>query len=156
MSDLVNKRTIKLLAIIFLIFYLYKNNFVLVNSDFSYSYADKMEAVNYAKRYLNNQNYALESIGGCQRFGGYRYLFAKNIYKPVSSYIDPYFGWLYAYSDVTFKPEIVVLLSLIDKRFDYNLKNNLETDTQKFLGGYTLIDSKSIDNINIYILKPRL
>lgn len=127
----------------------------LLSSSPSYSYKDKIEAINFVKQNIKNQSYVLEALGECTRFEGYRYLFEYYIGGPDKSYMDSYFGWLYPESIKYVVPQRIVLLSLIDPRYENELVEKWEETKLNFLSGYNIIAEKSFNNIKVFILSSK-
>lgn len=124
----------------------------LLTSRYSFSYREKVKALEFIRENLKGKPYSLEAIGGCQRFGGYRYLAEYFVGRPLSSYMDSYFDWIYKNSDKS-KSNITVLLSLIDTRNSQTLLENLMEDKLKILGTSSTIAKYKSGRIDVYILK---
>lgn len=124
----------------------------LFSANSSYSYHDKLEAINFVKQNIGNKSYTLEALGECPRFEGYRYLFEYYFKTPDKSYMDSYFGWLYPESIKYVVPQRIVLLSLIDPRYKNELVEKWEETKLDFLAGYNIIAEKSFNNIKVFIL----
>lgn len=127
----------------------------LLSASYSFSFDDKMKSIQFAKRYIDNRNYSLESVGECPRYGGYRYLFGHFIHQPVHSYMDSYFSWLYQDTLTGNKPEYIVLLSLIDPRDSENMISKWEQEKMQFLENYSIVAENNFGMIKEYILVPK-
>lgn len=111
---------VKLIVPVIILIIAVNNITIFLNAKLSYSFKDKVEAINYSKNYVDNNNFSLEAIGDCGRFGGYRYLYEYYGKIPGSSYMDPYFSWLYGAKKQD-KFHRSIFFSLIDNREVENL-----------------------------------
>ena len=76
----------------------------------SYGFKNKNEAVLYSVEQVEGQDFYLESLGSCFRYG-YRYLFSLHGHEPTVSYMDYLLaGWLYPKKPVEKKPETGVII----------------------------------------------
>lgn len=124
----------------------------LLFSNSSYSYKDKVEAINFVRQNLFNKNYSLEALGECPRFEGYRYLFEYFIKTPDKSYMDSYFGWLYKTNGKSNSK--VVLLSLIDPRDIPENISKWEKEKINFISENRIITESRYGRIHVLILEP--
>ncbi|MCM8787385.1 MAG: glycosyltransferase family 39 protein [Candidatus Omnitrophica bacterium] len=106
-DKLLNKSRVSGSAIILLFIIL--NLVKLTKTYHSYGFKLKNEAVKWA---INNTktDFSLESLSGCFRYNGYRYLFLLNGKEPVKSFIDQNFFWLYDKLPAEIHPPIVVIM----------------------------------------------
>lgn len=75
----------------------------------------KREAIEYAAAKVGSDDFSLDSLSSCLKYGGYRYLFAVFGREPVKSYVDPNFSYLYGPTPVAAKhPKTVVAFVLHD------------------------------------------
>lgn len=138
-----------------LIVFIFINILALLTSSNSFSYKDKINALNYAGKYLKNTNYSLEALGECPRFGGYRYLSEYVIGRPVNSYMDSYFSWLYLESLSPVKSDKILLLSLIDTRMPRDKISHWEEIKLNYLNVNEVIDYKKFGDIAVYLLSTK-
>lgn len=146
----------KLVILPFIFLFLILNIATLLTSTFSYSYKDKMTAIKFARKYISGENYTLEAVGDCPRFGGYRYLFSHFIDRPAHSYMDSYFGWLYPdqIEDIS-KDYLIVLLSMIDARDKKENIKRWEEEKLRFLKEYDVVRKGRFGKIQLFILAPQ-
>lgn len=130
------------------------NLLTLFTSSFSYSYKDKIAAINFAKKYIQGDDYSLEALGECPRFGGYRYLFEYFVGVPIYSYMDSYFAWLYPDKIFDRRPVKTVLLSMIDSRDRAESIAKWEEIKLRFLEELDIVAEKKFDRIKVFILTP--
>ncbi|MBI3379836.1 glycosyltransferase family 39 protein [Candidatus Gottesmanbacteria bacterium] len=141
-------------------FFILLNFISMLNASYSYSYANKLAAINFAKNNLAGKRYSLEALGECPRFGGYRYLFEYYFKKPHSSYMDSYFAWLYgnkSENDFSIYKEgkNIVLLSLIDSRMDQESISKWEKIKLPYLIDYNIIKEQRFGRIEVFILASK-
>jgi len=55
----------------------------------------KRQLIGWSAKQIGDDQYSLDSVGSCYKFEGYRYLFTAFFKPPITSYVDPYFSWLY-------------------------------------------------------------
>lgn len=127
----------------------------LLTATYDYSYKDKMEIINFAKKYITGNKYALEAIGDCPRYGGYRYLFDHYIKPPVSSYMDPYFAWVYEDTLEKSKVDYIVLLYLPDPRDTDDKIIQFEEQKRKWISENNMIAAEKIGAAQVYIFTPK-
>lgn len=149
-----NKEHGKLVMAPIIILFIGLNLLTLFTAKFSYSFEEKSAAINFAKQVIGKREYSLEALGECTRYGGYRYLFEHNIRKPVSSYMDSYFSWLYKEDTHNRKPSAIVLLSMIDPRDKEENIAKWEEIKLQFIKTYKIEIEKRIGNIRVFILTP--
>ena len=125
------------------------NIIIFLNAKMSYSFQDKLEAINYSKNYVDNDNFALEALGDCGRFGGYRYLFEYFGKIPGSSYMDPYFSWIYG-DKKTDKFPRSIYFSLIDNR---EVENLPKWQSQKETLEKSVIQERQFGKIHVLVVK---
>lgn len=113
----------------------------------SYPYLEKVSAISYAKDYIERENFNLEALGDCPKYGGYRYLFEYFGKKPGSSYMDLHFSWLYGEGKKIIYPKTVTF-STIDEREGDRAKiwKEEEEKLQK-----NVIAKKQFGNIRVYV-----
>lgn len=121
----------------------------------SYSYPDKLETMRFVKNYALENNYTLEALGNCPRFGGYRYLFEYFVGTPKHSYMDSYFEWLYPKVSAKEESGKTVLLSLIDSRDKAENIKRWEEEKFKFLGEFGIVAKERFGKIQVFILDKR-
>jgi len=141
----------KYIVIPFTCFFIINNLLSLFTSSFSFSYKDKKNVLSYVKNELKGDNYDLEAIGDCARFGGYRYLFERFVGVPAHSYMDSYFSWLY-YDNSIQLPSRIVLLSLIDYRNNKEIVSFWETKKLEYLSQSNMIAKQKFGDIQVFIL----
>lgn len=73
--------------------------------------AIKREAVEWTKGQLNGREFELDSLSGCSRYNGVRYLFFLENMEPAKSFVDQDLSWLYPSYDEQSKPEYLVTFS---------------------------------------------
>lgn len=122
---------------------------IFLSAQMSFSFKDKVEAINFSKNYLDNYNFSLEALGDCGRFGGYRYLFEYFGKIPGSSYMDPYFSWLYGEKKQAKFPRSI-FFSLIDNREEENL---YKWQSQKAALEKRVIQKRQFGKIDVLIVK---
>lgn len=132
------------------------NSMTLATASMSYSYKDKMDAISFAQPYIKGHTYRLEAVGGCARYGGYRYLFSQSAGPPVHSYMDSYFAWLYPEEATGQQAQRVVLLSLTDSRQEASLLRQSHEEKLQFLMQYNVLSSKTFGRIQVYILEDTI
>lgn len=145
----------RLIVYFILILFLILNSATLLTAKSSYSFADKLETLSFSKKYLTSENYSLEALGECPRFGGYRYLYEHFVSRPLSSYMDSYFSWIYQDKKTFEKPGKIVLLSLIDTRLSDGLVVKWQEAKLRFLTDYNILAIKRIGKIHLYLLSPK-
>lgn len=93
----------------------------LVRAENVIGYKHKVSAVNYAIDRLRGKDFALESLGSCYKWGGWRYLFAYLGQEPVKSYTDHNYFWLYDKPPARDHPDwlIVMVTSEIDESAEF-------------------------------------
>lgn len=121
----------------------------------TFSYPEKIQAVQYVNDSIGNTSYILEAVGECEKFGGYRYLFDHYFRPPQQSYMDPYFSWLYSKTQHKVNNPPVVLLSLIDPRSPFSNVGKIEEEKLKYLTDYTQLQTEKFNSIYVYILAPK-
>lgn len=106
----------KILVLVFLLIFIISNLKTTLRATSSYGFKNKNEAVLYAVEQVRGQDFYLQSLGSCFRWG-YRYLFWLNKHEPVISFMDYLLaGWLYPKIEVKEKPKIgVVIVNWEDK-----------------------------------------
>lgn len=114
LSNIFQKK-MKILIPLFLLIFFILNARTFFSSSMSYSFQEKLEAITFASMYVEYNNYELITIGGCSKYGGYRYLFEYFGKRPATSYMDPYFSWIYG-EPTNKNPAKSVVLVLIDDR----------------------------------------
>ena len=77
----------------------------------TYGYQDKESAVKWAIAQTGSADFALDVIGSCFRFNGYRYLFYLYGKEPVKSYVDANFTHLYDQPPAQTHPKLLVVLT---------------------------------------------
>lgn len=120
----------------------------------SYSFKNKLAVLKYSKIYVGERYYSLEALGECPRFAGWRYLYEHFVGKPVHSYMDSYYDWLY-YDRKIGPVDRVVLLSMIDRRIPEDLLAKWQEAKLRFLTEYKIQAEKTLENIQVYILSPK-
>lgn len=104
-----------LLILPFLVLFLMINLNTLFSARMTYSFKDKIEAIQFAAKYTKSEDFDLNVIGDCGIYGGYRYLFEYFGNKPNASYMDQYFAWIYG-NPKHEKASKTVILSFVDPR----------------------------------------
>lgn len=138
-----------------ILLFIFLNLFTLFNSNTSYSFEEKKQAIEFVKNNIPLGNYTLEALGECTRFGGYRYLFDYYFKAPSHSYMDSYFDWLYQYQLKNVKSNNIVLLSLIDPRANNDIISKWEKDKIHYLSSYKLVNEARFGKISVFILAAR-
>ncbi len=128
------------------------NSVSLFSANSSYSYEDKLEAINFVRQNMGSNSYTLEALGECPRFEGYRYLFEYFIKTPDKSYMDSYFGWLYKTDEKSNSK--VVLLSLIDPRDKPENISKWEKEKISLISENRIINESRYGRIHVLILEP--
>ncbi len=98
-----------------IVFYASSNIKTFIAARSNFAHKDKISSINYAKKYVDENNFSLEVLGECSKFGGYRYLMEFFGKRPGSSYMDPYFSWLYG-EPIKEKYPRTIVFSVIDER----------------------------------------
>jgi hypothetical protein len=130
------------------------NFLTLFTASMSYSYSDKIRTIDFVRSNLeNSNNYRLEAVGGCPKYGGYHYLFEHFINKPSISYMDSYYSWLYQNPINNEKVDRIVLLSFIDPRLPLSQNQQFIDERLEFLTSNKSIIEKQFGKITINILK---
>jgi len=142
-------------VLFFMVLFFGLNLATLMTAGNSYSYNSKLAIIDFSKKYVGSDNYSLEALGDCPRFEGWRYLFEYHMGKPVHSYMDSYYDWLYYSKGVSEEPEKIILLSMIDPRSGQEKIAKWEEEKINFLSKYNVITQKLIDNIHVFILTPK-
>lgn len=75
------------------------------------SLAVKQAAAAWAAEQLNGREFELDSLSGCSRYNGVRYLFFLENMEPAKSFIDNDLSWLYPSYDEQSRPEYLVTFS---------------------------------------------
>jgi len=155
-SGLWQKKALEPYIFLFFILFLTVNMITLFTAGNSYSYLKEKETIEFAKKYLQSGNYSLEALGDCPRFAGWRYLFEYYNGRPVSSYMDSYFGWLYQdKKNIPAASENTVLLSMIDSRGGLESIVKWQEEKINFLTKFQITAEKFMDNIHVFVLTPR-
>ena len=137
------------LIILFLILIIAGNNIrIFLTAQMSYSFKEKEEAINFSKNFVDNDNFSLEAIGDCSRFGGYRYLYEYFGRIPGSSYMDPYFSWIYGEKRQNKFPRSI-FFSLIDDREE---KNFQKWQSQKTILEKSVIQERRFGKIHLLVI----
>lgn len=89
------KGLLKGVALGFAILFVSYNTWSAMDMKNSFGLEKKKELIDWVEKEAAGYSYNLDSLGTCHRFEGYRYLFEIYYKPPVSSYMDPYFDWLY-------------------------------------------------------------
>lgn len=131
------------------------NLFTLFTAKYSFSYKDKISAINFVKSSLYGEKYSLEALGECPRFGGFRYLFEYKFTVPLHSYMDSYFAWLYPDMVKDNSSGRIVLLSLIDDRMRADLIAHWEIEKTRLLSSFNLVADRRFGKIHVLILSPK-
>ena len=155
LSYLLQKKQGYQTVLFFMVLFFGLNLATLMTAGNSYSYNSKLAIIDFSKKYVGSDNYSLEALGDCPRFEGWRYLFEYHIGKPVHSYMDSYYDWLYYSKGVSEEPEKIILLSMIDPRSGQEKIAKWEEEKINFLSKYNVITQKLIDNIHVFILTPK-
>ena len=121
----------------------------------TFQYREKIQMIHYVKENVGNKPYILQAIGGCEKFGGYRYLFDYYHKTPQSSYMDSYFSWLYSQKESSANDPSLVLLSLIDPRSTFSEISGWEEEKLKYLADYDVVNQRKFNSIYVYILSPK-
>lgn len=153
LSKLWNLAQGRISVLFLLLVYVSINSVSLLSARFSFSYKEKLELINQLKPNLSGSSYALEAVGGCPRYGGYRYLFEHFLPPPTNSYMDSYFGWLYPEKIDYNKTNKILLLSLIDPRENNNSVKMWQEDKMKYLLRFTILEQKRTNSIEAFILE---
>ncbi len=139
----------KLIFLVIILIIVVNNITIFLNAKMSYSFKDKVESINYSKNYVDKYNFSLEAIGDCGRFGGYRYLYEYYGKIPGSSYMDPYFSWLYGAKKQD-KFSRSIFFSLIDDREEENLP---KWQIQKEALEKGVIQERQFGKIDVMVVK---
>jgi len=120
------------------------NSLININNDFNLK--NKIEAVKWTENQLKTQEFALDSLSKCFRYGGFRYLFYLEQKEPALSFVDPQLFWLYDQ-----KPSIkhpTTLAVFISHDFQKNSREyNLHEKYKK-----NLIKSQSFEKLEVLIV----
>lgn len=147
---------LKLVVFPVIVIFILLNFITLFSASYSYSYEDKISAINFVKDKLSGKSYSLEALGECPRYGGYSYLFNYFVGTPTHSYMDSYFDWLYPDKGSPEKqPARIILLSLIDHRNTHETIAKWEKIKLQYLMDYRLVDRGRFGKIQILILSPK-
>lgn len=103
------KSPFKILAVIFLIYFIISNSSLIFLSFNPYGYSDKINAEKWAISQIGNAPFTLSSVQTCWYSGGYRYLFSFLGKDPTSSYMDQYLSEYYK-SNKNVTPEYKITL----------------------------------------------
>ena len=68
----------------------------------------KQQAVAWAISQVGKKDFELDSLSGCSRYNGVRYLFFLENMEPVKSFVDQDLSWLYPSYDEQSRPEYLV------------------------------------------------
>ena len=139
----------KLIISVIILIVAVNNITIFLNAKMSYSFKDKVEAINYSKNYVDKYNFSLEAIGDCGRFGGYRYLYEFYGKIPGSSYMDPYFSWLYGAKKQNKFPRSI-FFSLVDDR---EVENLPKWQIQKAALEKGVIEERQFGKIDVMVVK---
>lgn len=121
------------------------NTVSLVNANNTVGYQSKKAAVRYALSQLKNYDFALESLGSCYRYGGWRYLFYLAGREPVKSYVDQNYFWLYSQPPARNHPDWLVVMVTAERSEseafwkEYNRYRNGAISSSYFGGTEVLI-----------------
>lgn len=132
------------------------NMLTMVTARYSFSYKEKIDALQFVSKKLQNHPFSLEALGECPRYGGQRYLAQYTVGTPIHSYMDSYFAWLYPDTIKSVPTAPVVLLSMIDSRMKEDLVARWEEMKIRYLNDYHDITNSRFGKINVFILSPKL
>lgn len=76
--------------------------------------AIKQAAVAWAAEKMEGKDFGLDSLSGCSRYNGVRYLFFLENVEPVKSFVDNDLSWLYPVYNRQAKPEYLVTFVTLD------------------------------------------
>lgn len=105
----------KYIATGLLIFIVTINLFLISKMTNQHGYTDKTQAVNWTISQLDNQPFALQSIGKCHGYSGIRYLFTLAGHEPHKSFVDQNFSWLYKQKPTAEVPKKFVVFVFPDQ-----------------------------------------
>lgn len=131
------------------------NGYSLLTASFSYSYLQKQSIIKYVQAEIKDNNYSLEALGECTRYGGYLYLFSHYIKKPTTSYMENYFSWLDYDRKIEDSPKYIVLLSQIERELPSSIKEKWKNSEFSYLTNYNIVSQKEIGKSIIYILTDK-
>lgn len=144
----------KLLAGLILFLFIISNSYRIITSRHSFGYQYKRQAVDWVIREIGEDKFALESLGSCFKYYGYRYLFTLAGKEPEKSYTDENFFWLYDRLPAEKHPQTtVVFVSPAEKEKEEFWKNynhflSGTTKSTKFAGIEVLIVDNSSGEYN--------
>ncbi|MBI1869341.1 glycosyltransferase family 39 protein [Candidatus Gottesmanbacteria bacterium] len=100
----------KSIVVLVLSLFLLTNIASLVNAKNVIGFTYKRQAVEYAIKQLAERDFALESLGSCYKYGGWRYLFKVYGHEPVKSYADQNYFWLYDNPPARDHPDMLIVM----------------------------------------------
>lgn len=102
-----SKSSLSQLLIISYLTILAFQSFNLINT---YGFSGKIALINRTAKIIGQEPYELLASDNCRRYEGYGYLFSHYFKPPSSSYMDPFFSWLYTDSDIRTATQQVMLM----------------------------------------------
>jgi hypothetical protein len=102
-----SKSSLSQLLIISYLAILAFQSFNLINT---YGLSGKIVLINRTAKIIGQEPYELLASDNCRRYEGYGYLFSHYFKPPSSSYMDPFFSWLYTDSDIRTATQQVMLM----------------------------------------------
>ncbi len=132
LSDIFQRnRKIFLITILFIIMFVSLHT--ILTGQMSYSFADKKKSIEFAARHIGSSDFYLDAVGGCGKYGGYRYLFEYFGKKPTASYMDEHFSWIYG-EPPKYKITRKIIFDLYDGREgNTNLTNSYAFQDQQVI-----------------------
>ena len=126
----------KIVAILFLAYFLFSNSSSIFQSFNPYGYTDKLNAEKWIISQIGSASFTLSSVQTCWYSGGYRYLFTYLGKEPASSYMDQYLEEYYKPQQKEIPKYKVILLTpeLIGNNPDgyEEFKKNTERNSVSF------------------------
>ena len=109
----------------------------LTNLNNDYNLKNKTEAIKWTVNQLKNQEFTLDSLSKCFRYGGFRYLFYLEQKEPALSFVDPQLFWLYDKRNTPRYPKLLVVFVSHDFDADSKEYNFYERYKQKLIKSQT-------------------
>ncbi|NMC36080.1 glycosyltransferase family 39 protein [Candidatus Beckwithbacteria bacterium] len=114
-------------------------------------FSDKQKVLELVRSFVQNQPYHLEVLGSDSKYEGYRYLAEYLKLRPVSSYMDAYFDWLYV--DQADKQTPIFNVVIYDSLDDSIEAKREWQNWQKKYDSWHLVTN--IHSLNVLISKPK-
>lgn len=134
-----------------LVFYILANVHAFFLSYHSFGFSDKERAVRWAIATTGNTDFALDVIGDCYKYNGYRYLFYIFGKEPTKSYVDANFTHLFDKPPAFVYPPLLAVITNADDVESSNYYTEYDRYKTKLLTSarFGKIEVLIVDNRNL-------